>query len=117
MIASQNYSETFGKDNGKRLATALVNDNLKENGLKIVRDENGKITLKTSEGMDHFVNNEKVDINRFVSSIAESNNLLAVQKKTTPFIQSETPSDIPGMSDFQKAIQRGHQSAQPSVTQ
>jgi hypothetical protein len=47
-------------------AKTLVNEALKNKAVSLTSDENGKLSLRTSEGTDYFENNLPVDVTGFV---------------------------------------------------
>lgn len=110
-IASKDYSSVYGKDQGALLAKHYVNEEIKAKGLQLVR-EDGNVTLKTSEGLPYFVNNQEIGVDEFVSGVVASKNLLATKNTNdSSSKQQVVDSDIPGMNGMDKAIQESMQGA------
>lgn len=73
-------------------AKTLVDEALKSKALSLSSDENGKLSLRTSEGTDHFENNLPVDVAGFVKkTLLNAKAIKVTQAPPTPAGGKKTP--------------------------
>lgn len=107
IMKSKNYSTKYDKSHALIIADTLLKEALLKEQIKLVRDANGITIKKMVDDVetDYFVNNEKVDLDGFVTTILSKNNLLAAQEtpKLNGIRESQdtpVPQGAKEMSDY-----------------
>ena len=83
ILAAYNYATPISKEANIGLAKSILTNEITTKELQIVNGENG-LSLKTKDGMDYFVNNQKLETKDFVEGVLASHKLLATAPPATP---------------------------------
>lgn len=115
VLSTKNYVDPAYKDEEFLLPKSKITKALEDKKLRTVLDKN-KIKLETTDGLDYFENNKKVDFNAFADSVLAQNKYTAVSGVTTT---TQTPPGNSGGATQTKPLNKfqvsAHQKAQEAT--
>jgi hypothetical protein len=102
VLQSKNYADPAYKDEDYLLPKSKIAKALEEKKLRTVLVDN-KIKLETTDGLDYFENNKKVDFNSFADSVLAQNKYTAVSGATTTMQTTSTTQGATQQKGLNKA--------------